>query len=261
MGAIHFDEAHHLDALLAAPRPLELQPRVSHLSISTDLSSSPVFSARMSRGTGAPLPFDGIETPPARCETKHASGIVSAMDVVEREVARLNQEGKRKELATLVVENYGPEVLAFLVVFLNDRVDAHDAFGLACEDLWKGLPGFEGRSSIKTWFYVLARHAALRLRRSQRHRRAAPVSEISEVAAAVQSRTDPYLRSEMKAGVAAIRAELEESDRALLVLRVDQEMGWNEIASVMSEPEASKEEIARTAARLRKRFQSVKKAI
>jgi RNA polymerase sigma-70 factor (ECF subfamily) len=61
--------------------------------------------------------------------------------------------------------------------------------------------------------------------------------------------------------VAAIRAELDEADRVMLLLRVDQEMSWNEIAEVLSEPEGSPEERARAAARLRKRFQLVKQAI
>jgi RNA polymerase sigma-70 factor (ECF subfamily) len=146
-------------------------------------------------------------------------------------------------------------------MFLHDRVDAQDAFGMACEDLWKGLPHFEGRASTKTWFYTLARNAALRLRRTPGQRNVAPLSEISELAAVVRSRTDPYLESDMRQAVAGIRAALDEADRALLGLRVDQEMSWNVIAQIMGTPEASPNELSRAAARLRKRFQSVKETI
>ncbi|TMQ03925.1 MAG: sigma-70 family RNA polymerase sigma factor [Deltaproteobacteria bacterium] len=181
---------------------------------------------------------------------------------VEAEVARLRAAGHMQEVATLVIESYGPEVLNFLTAMLCDHADSGDAFAQACEDLWKGLPRFEGRASMKTWFYTLARHAASRLRRSSRHQRFATISEISDVADRVRSRTRPHLKTEVKLGFAAIRAALDDDDRMLLVLRVDRGMSWNDVARVMSdEGDTSEAEISRSAARLRKRFQSVKKTI
>jgi RNA polymerase sigma-70 factor (ECF subfamily) len=182
---------------------------------------------------------------------------------VEDRFRSLVEAGDLRAAASAAVEGYGPEVLGFLVTLLRSEADAAEAFAQACEDLWTGLPRFEGRSSLRTWFYVLARHAASRLRRSphQRHRRAA-VSEVSLVAEGVRSRTLPFLRTEVKDRFAAIRDALPEEDRALLVLRVDRNMSWNEIARVLltrdSSDEPSREILAREAARLRKRFQLVK---
>lgn len=182
---------------------------------------------------------------------------------VEGEIARLRAAGRLTDVATLTIETYGSEVFVFLQMMLRDPTDAADAFGQACEDLWKGLPRFEGRASMKTWFYTLARHAALRMRRSSHRGRFARLSEITAVAERVRSRTNPHLKTEVKHGVAAIRATLDEADRLLLVLRVDRGMSWNDVARVMADEEEgdSEEEIARSAARLRKRFQSVKETI
>jgi RNA polymerase sigma-70 factor, ECF subfamily len=182
---------------------------------------------------------------------------------VEAQIAELRAAGRMKDVATLAIEGYGPEVLSFLEMMLRDHADASDAFAQACEDLWKGLPRFEGRSSMKTWFYTLARHAASRLRRSSPQRRLAALSEITDVADRVRSRTRPHLRTEIKHGLAAIRATLDEVDQMLLVLRVDRALSWNDVARVMTEEgdDDSEEEIARAAARLRKRFQSVKDTI
>jgi RNA polymerase sigma-70 factor (ECF subfamily) len=182
---------------------------------------------------------------------------------VEEDLARLRADGKLKEVASLAIENYGPEVLNFLEAMLRDHADAGDAFAQACEDLWKGLPRFEGRSSMKTWFYTLARHAASRLRRSSHQRRLATLSEISDVAERVRSRTRPHLRTEVKHGFAAIRAALDDDDRMLLVLRVDRAMSWNDVARVMANDDDgdSDDAVARVAARLRKRFQTVKDTI
>ena len=116
---------------------------------------------------------------------------------------------------------------------------------------------------MKTWFYTLARHAASRLRRSSGRRRHATLSEITDVADRVRSRTRPHLKTEIKHGFAAIRDALDEIDRMLLVLRVDRAMSWNDVARVMANEDDgdSEEALARVAARLRKRFQAVKETI
>jgi RNA polymerase sigma-70 factor (ECF subfamily) len=182
---------------------------------------------------------------------------------VEEEIGRLRASGQLKDIATLAIEGYGPEVLSFLEMMLRDHADASDAFAQACEDLWKGLPRFEGRSSMKTWFYTLARHAASRLRRSTHPGRHAALSEVTDLAERVRSRTRPHLRTEIKHGFAAIREALDDDDRMLLVLRVDRAMSWNDVARVMADESDSdsSESTARIAARLRKRFQSVKDTI
>lgn len=182
---------------------------------------------------------------------------------VEAEIASLRAAGRLKEVATLVIESYGSEILSFLEVSLRDHADSADAFAQACEDLWKGLPRFEGRASMKTWFYTLARHAVSRLRRSSYRARLETLSEITDIAERVRSQTRPHLRTEIKHGFAEIRAALDEADRMLLVLRVDRAMSWNDVARVMADEneDDSEEAITRAAARLRKRFQTVKETI
>jgi RNA polymerase sigma-70 factor (ECF subfamily) len=182
---------------------------------------------------------------------------------VETEIARLRAAGRLKDVATLAIESYGNEIISFLEIMLRDHADSSDAFAQACEDLWKGLPRFEARASMKTWFYTLARHAALRLRRSSHQKRLGPISEISDVADRVRSLTRPHLKTEVKVGFAAIRATLDEADQMLLVLRVDRAMSWNDIARVMADEgdDDSEKNLSRVAARLRKRFQSVKEVI
>lgn len=180
---------------------------------------------------------------------------------LEAELARRLASRQLKEAASLAIEGYGPEVLNFLEAMLRDHADSGDAFAQACEDLWRGLPRFEGRSSLKTWFYTLARHAASRLRHSARHHRQAALSEITDLADRIRSSTRPHLQTEVKTGLAAIRAALDEEDRMLLVLRVDRGMSWNDVARVMASEDEGDAQLARVAARLRKRFQAVKQTI
>jgi RNA polymerase sigma-70 factor (ECF subfamily) len=187
---------------------------------------------------------------------------MTAAPDLEAQIQTLRDGGDLRSAATCAIEGYGPEVLGFLVSFLRSDTDASDAFGQACEDLWTGIPGFEGRSTMRAWFYTLARHAAARLRRSPHRRpgRHVPVSDVGEVAELVRSRTLEYLRTTAKDKLAVIRDTLDPDDRALLVLRVDRGLSWREIARVLLSEEDAADE-ARATARLRKRFQLVKDEI
>jgi RNA polymerase sigma-70 factor (ECF subfamily) len=182
---------------------------------------------------------------------------------LEDEIRRLRSGGDLRAAATRAVEGYGPEVLGFLVTILREEHDANEVFSQACEDLWAGLGSFEGRCSFRTWFYTLARHAASRLQRSPGHRsrNRGALNELSEVAAQVRSRTLPHLRTDVKDRFAAIRNALAEDDRALLVLRVDRDLNWRDIARVFSPGDESEDALNRAAATLRKRFQAVKDEI
>jgi RNA polymerase sigma-70 factor (ECF subfamily) len=99
------------------------------------------------------------------------------------------------------------------------------------------------------------------MRRRKREAPASP-SAIEAVAVAVRSDTFAFLRTSKRTRLQAIRDQLPEEDRALLILRVDRKLEWNELAHVLAEGAGSETldavAVAREAARLRKRFQLVK---
>lgn len=203
------------------------------------------------------------ETADDRCEADCPRYNSERMDR-EAEIGELRARGDARGAAARAVEGYGPEVLGFLVSLLRDEHDASEAFSQACEDLWVGFGRFEGRSSVRTWFYVLARHAAARLRRSPERRAGfrADLRAAEHLVQRIRSETLPHLRTEMKDRLVALRATLSEEERALLVLRIDRDMGWRDIAQVLSVGQGLGDAaVDREAARLRKRFQVLKKTI
>ncbi|HJL14738.1 MAG TPA: sigma-70 family RNA polymerase sigma factor [Sandaracinaceae bacterium LLY-WYZ-13_1] len=182
----------------------------------------------------------------------------------EARIREAFERGDLRAAATRGLETYGPEVLSFLMATTRDESVAGEVFSQASEDMWAGLAGFGWRSSFRSWFYAIARHAASRHRRApaNQSRRHAPLSEISEVAVRVRTETIPYLRTEVKDRFAQLREALEPDDRALLVLRVNQELSWKEIAVVLEAVDGLDEAaLARASARLRQRFQKVKQRI
>lgn len=177
------------------------------------------------------------------------------MATVEDRVRALWDRGDLAGAATLTIEDLGPEVLGWLVVTTNDVTTAEEAFGAASEDLWRGLASFRWECSLRTWFYTLAKRGLVRHRKraaERPHRRLELAS--FDAAERARSQTARWLQTDVKDVFARLRAGLDEDERELLVLRIDRDMSWDEIAVVLDE----EGDRAKVAARLRKRFQNIK---
>jgi RNA polymerase sigma-70 factor (ECF subfamily) len=77
------------------------------------------------------------------------------------ELAQGGDEGAFRDLA----EEYRAELHAHCYRMLGSVHDAEDALQDALLRAWRGLPGFEGRSSVRSWLYAIATNAALDLAR------------------------------------------------------------------------------------------------
>jgi RNA polymerase sigma-70 factor, ECF subfamily len=176
--------------------------------------------------------------------------------------------GSIDRATALALEIHGREIMIFLLNRTGDDQLASDAFAQFAEDVWRGLPRFEFRSSLRTWVFTLAHHALARLARQherERQRRVVVLAGTSafEVAERVRTETLPYLRSEAREGIARLRDRLPAEDQLLLELRINQKFSWKDIASITLEKHAlgDEEKVKREAARLRKRFELIKKQL
>lgn len=170
--------------------------------------------------------------------------------------------GSIDEATTLALETHGPELVGWLTSTLGEA-DAHDAFSILAEELWRSLPRFDGRCSLRTWCYMLARAASSRVLGKPARRREQLVSSIPSVvhaATKVWSTTARGAAREQDV-YARIRAELDDEDRTLLVLRVDKDLAWRDIALVLLGSDVDETELMRKAASLRKQFERVKERL
>jgi RNA polymerase sigma-70 factor, ECF subfamily len=186
----------------------------------------------------------------------------------EQSIREAHAAGDFARVATETLQQYGPEVLGLLFALHRDRDEASDAFSVFSERLWQSLAEFEWRCSMRTWAYMLARRVSRDVRRGEgrRGRRNVGLSDanVSRVAAQVRTRTLTILRTETKTAIMKLRESLPEDDQLLLVLRVDRDLAWNDLALVFLDAkneESDQETLKREAARLRKRFQLVKERL
>lgn len=63
----------------------------------------------------------------------------------------------------LLVERHRGELYAHCYRMLGLVQDAEDALQESLLGAWRGLAGFDGRSSLRTWLYSVATNACLRL--------------------------------------------------------------------------------------------------
>ncbi len=154
---------------------------------------------------------------------------------VEARVQELLATGDLRGAATSAIQGFGPKVLGYLRSILRDDNDAADAFSNFAEDLWRGIGGYRGEASFKTWAYKLAWCAAMHVR-SDTYRRLGRRLETGEASGlAADVRTRSVVRDELqRRGLDRLRATLTPEEQTLLFLRLDQQLAWNEVAEVLS---------------------------
>jgi RNA polymerase sigma-70 factor, ECF subfamily len=190
--------------------------------------------------------------------------VTSEREQLEADIRRRFDAGDLDGAMTAAIDGYGSELFGFLVSLAHDRDRADDAFGAACERMWRSLDAFRWESTFRVWAYTVARHEFLRVTRDiARERRQVGLSRVPAAQEAalqrVRTATAPHLRTEVKDELARIRAELPHEDHMLLTLRLDRQMSWNDIAVVLGNEDATT--LARDAAALRKRYERLKERL
>jgi RNA polymerase sigma-70 factor (ECF subfamily) len=184
-------------------------------------------------------------------------------DELDARTRALIERGELERATERVLRAYGGELARWLCSILPVEADAQEAFSRMSEELWKSLPRFDGRCSVRTWCYMLARHAASRVRANPRNDRELLVSQIPSIQHAM---TDAWSTSLVEAKrvrdvYAEIRSTLDDDDQTLLALRVDRDLSWREIAIVLLGEDAAADEVDKKAASLRKQFERVKERL
>ena len=153
----------------------------------------------------------------------------------DEQVARLVSAGNTRQAATLVIQTHGPAVFRYLSALLREEGAVDDAFSLFGEWVWRGIANFRGEAPLRSWALGVAWNAAQRVRDEawQKHRARLSTGFASRLVAKIRT-TSPGTLERRAEGLDRLRGELAAEDQNLLVLRLDQELAWEEIAVVLS---------------------------
>jgi len=180
---------------------------------------------------------------------------------LERLLRELCERGELGRVVELALAAYEPELLRLLGSILRDPERTREAFSDVSEHLLRSLPSFRWESSLRTWVYRLARnigyrHATAPARRELPVSRGAFLHEVQPE----RSQTNPWLQTLVKERFRLLREQLTRHEQTLLLLRVDQQLSWLEVARALSAPDEdlTAEALSRKAAVLRQQFQRIK---
>ena len=176
----------------------------------------------------------------------------------ERELVRRAQAGDGEAFSALVVEHQQFAYnLALRVV--GDPHEAEDITQEAFVRAWLALPNFRGQAQFRTWLYrIVTNLCCNRLPRLRRDLLAMGDETAAQVPGAPDA--DPATTVEVGERCAFLHQQIEalpESYRMVVSLRYQQELSYEEIASVLSLPVGTvKTGLFRARARLREALQS-----
>jgi len=159
------------------------------------------------------------------------------------------------EAATLAIRGYGPQILGYLNGLLRNEGLADEAFSRFAEDLWKGVGAFRRESSFRTWAYRVAWSAARDVQGEafRRRGRRLETAEISQLVNEVRESSAAWRKEAAVDKLEKLRAQLTQEEQTLLILRINRELSWKEVAEVLATDDTPVDEAA-----LRKRFERVK---
>ncbi len=187
---------------------------------------------------------------------------MSDRDALEGDIRARCDRGDHLGAATSIGRGYGPELMAFVASLLRSTEDEIDeVFAMLSEDVVRGLPGFRFDSSVRTWLYMLARHATARFRRGEqrRGRRVVLPGALVDVIESVRTATLEHLRTAVKDRLATAREHLDDEERTILTLRIDRQLGWRDIAQILADHPLDAEALRKREQSLRKRFETIKR--
>ena len=156
------------------------------------------------------------------------------MEISDLELVSRAQDGDASAFHELL-DRYAGYLFGVAASMVGNAADAEDVVQETLLGAFRGLRGFEGRSSVKTWLTsILIRQTAMR-RRSAGRRPAASLESVPE-AASGPSASHPTEATDTRIDLAAAIAELSPDHREVIVLRELSGMSYEEMSEALGVP-------------------------
>ncbi len=142
----------------------------------------------------------------------------------------------------VLVDRHAGRLYGLALHLVGHAADAEDIVQETFVGAFRGLRGFRGEASVKTWLTRILVRRVARVRRSRRLRLARPVDLILEGADnALSGEVTAETRADIRMDVSDVLAKLSPEHRTVVVLRELQGMRYSEIADVLDVPQGTVE--------------------
>ena len=159
----------------------------------------------------------------------------------DHELVRRARRGDEVAFEALVDRHAG-RLYGLALHLVGNAADAEDVVQDALVGALRGLRGFRGRASVKTWLTAILVKRVARLRRYQRIRKALSIEQAVDQpdAASSDARVEAE-QADLRMDVTAVLASLSDDHRNVIVLREMQGMSYEEIAEALAVPRGTVE--------------------
>jgi len=164
---------------------------------------------------------------PARDQSPHADLRNADDATVVRAVV-----GGSRDAFDLIVERHRRSVYQLCYRYVGNHEDASDLAQDVFLRAFRGLARFKGQASFKTWLYRIGVNVCLN-RVAARSHATEPVEESRHIDPRAPDPSAEVVREETRRRVRAAIARLPKRQRAVLLLRVYQELPHQEIARIL----------------------------
>lgn len=157
-----------------------------------------------------------------------------------------------------LVERYKLPLYTVMYRMVRHRDDAEDLVEEAFIKGFRAIKTFETGRPFFAWLCKIAVNNAINFLKKERRGKMQPIEQVEHTLTAQQG--DPIEMTEQKIlheRIAAAMAQLNDDDRTILSLRIDEEFSYDEIASILKIPRGTvMSRLARARQRLKKIFKS-----
>jgi RNA polymerase sigma-70 factor, ECF subfamily len=150
---------------------------------------------------------------------------------MDEDVQQLLEKHRYQDALERLLDRYENKVFRMALTMMRDAGRAEDVTQDIFLKLWRALPAFDGRASLSTWLYTIARNTCLSAVRAESYRKTLPLDESSRPVVANTVLRDIALDQCL--------SRLPDTEREIITLFYLQERGVVEVAKMLDLPEGT----------------------
>lgn len=156
----------------------------------------------------------------------------------DQDIVELLAGGKREAAFAMLVERYENKVFRLCCSMLGVAADAEDAAQESLVRVWRALAGFDGRASLSTWIYTIARNRCLSALERRREHGSLSDVEVELETDAQHHAAAPETRDHLELLRELVDA-LPQRYRSTLTLFYYEDRSVSEVAQMLGVPEGT----------------------
>lgn len=142
---------------------------------------------------------------------------------------------RHDEAIALLLPAFRRKVFGLAYSFLRNREAAEDVTQDVFIKVWRALPGFDGRASLSTWIYTIARNASLSALRARRLQCSLSDPEVMDALEAIDSAQSADAMVD-RAALLRLVDQLPTKQRQVIMLFYMEEQSHEEVATMLAMP-------------------------